>query len=93
MAYDDVTKRDEDQVCSDSELDPLVTSYELNNWPWGPNCYDASQLDYKCQEVNADNFLSVLKGDEDRASGPVLESDENSIIFIFYSGQGQDDGS
>ena len=49
-------------------------------------------LDYKGSEVNANNFFSVLRGKKDQASGPVLETDENSIIFIFYSGEGKENG-
>ena len=82
MAYDSVAQSDDNPVKGD-----------IFNWPDGPNCYNAPQLDYKGQEANADNFLSVLKGEKDRASGPVLETNENSIIFIFYSGDGKEDGA
>ena len=39
------------------------------------------------------NFISVLKGDKDRASGVVLETNENSTVFIFYSGAGETNGA
>ena len=82
MAYDDVAQSDDN---------PLKGT--LFNWPDAPNCYDAPQIDYKGEMANAENFLSVLKGNKDRASGPVLETDENSIIFIFYSGEGELSGA
>ena len=65
----------------------------LYNWPGGASCASAINPDYTGEDVNANNFINVLKGDEDRASGPVLKTDENSTIFIFYSGEGKDDGA
>ena len=61
------------------------------NWPHGPALVSQNP-DYSGQEVNANNFYAVLKGKKDQASGPVLETNENSIIFIFYSGEGMENG-
>ena len=36
--------------------------------------------------MTKDTFLAVLKGDAAAAGGPVLGSNENSTVFIFYSG-------
>ena len=82
MAYNDI---------ADNSLNPVKN--DIFNWPDGPNCYNDAQLDYRGEEVTAANFLSVLKGEKDRATGPVLQTNENSTVFIFYSGGGHADGS
>lgn len=83
MSYNDVEQ---------DENNPLNKyGYRMQNWPSGSFLVDQNP-DYKGQEVNADNFYSVLKGKKDQASGPVLETDENSTIFIFYSGEGTENG-
>ena len=75
MAYTDVAYSDDNPYKGD-----------LYNWPTGPNCYNEPQVDYKGSEASADNFYSILKGDKHR--GPVLQTNEDSIIFIFYTGEG-----
>ena len=42
--------------------------------------------------MTAAKFLAVLKGDGATAGGPVLASNENSTVFIFYSGPASQKG-
>ena len=42
--------------------------------------------------MTKDTFLAVLKGDSATAGGPVLGSNENSTVFIFYSGPASQPG-
>ena len=44
------------------------------------------QFDYEGDSVTKDKFIAILKGDSATAGGPVLGSDENSKVFIFFSG-------
>ena len=53
----------------------------------GVNVYDESDIDYQGNEVNSTNFLKVLLGD-DTASGPVLKSDEDSHVFVYFVDHG-----
>ena len=53
--------------------------------------YDAANVyvsgaDYYDINVTAENFYNVLLGDE--SNGPALKSDENSHVFVYYSGNG-----
>ena len=59
---------------------------DVFNWPTAPNCYNADQFDYQGDNVTAAKFLGVLKGDTNAAGGPVLKSNSDSTVFIFYSG-------
>ena len=38
--------------------------------------------------MTAANFLNILKGKQTTTGGPVLKSDENSHVFVFYSDHG-----
>ena len=38
--------------------------------------------------MTAEKFLAVLKGDDSTAGGPVLQSNKDSTVFVFYSGVG-----
>ena len=53
----------------------------------GVNVYDRSEIDYRGFDVNRDNFFKVLLGDTS-APGPVLKSDENSRVFVYYTDHG-----
>ena len=37
--------------------------------------------------MTAEKFVAILKGDSNLAGGPVLKSNSNSTVFIFYSGR------
>eukprot|EP01084_Bolivina_argentea_P262450 443824_1 len=80
MMYDDV-------AWSDSNPFPG----QLFNEPGGSDVYTGIHIDYKAEDVTADNFLSVLKGTPiaNRPELPVLNhtlSTDN--IFIYYSDHG-----
>ena len=51
------------------------------------NVYDADYVDYTGAETNKSNFFKVLLGDTS-ASGPVLKSDENSRVFVYFVDHG-----
>jgi len=51
------------------------------------NLYDASEIDYRGDLVNKENFFKVLMGD-DSAPGPVLKSDSDSKVFVFFVDHG-----
>ena len=60
----------------------------IYNWPTGPNAYTGEGMDYTGTDVTKANFIGVLKGDTAAvtAGKPVLQTDANSKIFLFYSG-------
>ena len=47
------------------------------------NVYNADNVDYTGAEVNKENFFNVLFG-YSSGSGPVLGSDENSRVFVYF---------
>ena len=77
MAYDDI---------ANNRQNPLPG--QLFNKTDGPNVYDASVVDYKGKDVTAEKFLAVLTGDAATAGGRVLESNENSNVFVYYTDHG-----
>ena len=42
--------------------------------------------------MTKDRFLSILKADATAAGGPVLGSNENSTVFVFFSGPASEAG-
>lgn len=50
--------------------------------------YDQTNIDYSKRQVTAENFLAVLTGDSDTAGGKVLQSNENSQVFVYYADHG-----
>ena len=52
----------------------------------GVNVYDKSEIDYSGTDVNKENFLNVLLGDD--SNGPALKSDENSKVFVYFVDHG-----
>ena len=80
MMYDDVAW---------SDSNPFKG--QLYNEPNGNDVYNDIHIDYKGEDVTADNFLSVLKGIpiENRPELPVLNNtspDDN--IFVYFSDHG-----
>ena len=68
---------------------------DIYNWPTADNCYSSDdEMDYTGDKCTADIFLAVLKGDSTGTTGggPVLKSDANSTVFIFYSGASAGEG-
>jgi len=80
LAYDDI---------ADSRFNPFPGQLFNKPDPSGPgvNVYDQSHIDYSGSQVNKSNFLKVLLGD-DSASGPVLQSNENSRVFVYFVDHG-----
>ena len=79
LAYDDI---------ANSQFNPFPG--QLFNAPSdgpGENVYDASHIDYRGGDVTKATFTKVLTGDE-TAGGPVLRSDSNSKVFVFFSDHG-----
>ena len=77
MVYDDIATN------TDNPIQGM-----LFNSPTGDNVYNEIQINYSGNQVNKETFLAVLKGDAETAGGPVLESNEESKVFIFYSDHG-----
>ena len=59
------------------------------NEPNGENLYHDLSKDYIGSEVTVDNFLRVLKGDQQLASKgkKVLKSKSDENVLIYYSGK------
>eukprot|EP00746_Dinoflagellata_sp_MGD_P005263 gnl/MRDRNA2_/MRDRNA2_110198_c0_seq1.p1 gnl/MRDRNA2_/MRDRNA2_110198_c0~~gnl/MRDRNA2_/MRDRNA2_110198_c0_seq1.p1 ORF type:complete len:442 (-),score=102.21 gnl/MRDRNA2_/MRDRNA2_110198_c0_seq1:41-1366(-) len=53
----------------------------------GVDVYEGCKIDYTGKDVNAKNFLKVLKGDS-TASGPVLKSTSNDKVFVYFADHG-----
>ena len=81
MAYNDIAHND---------LNPQKGF--VYNWPTSRNGWNQVQFDYEGDNVTREKFLAVLKGDAAAAGGPVLGSNENSNVFIFYSGPASVEG-
>eukprot|EP00771_Trimastix_marina_P000620 gnl/Trimastix_PCT/164.p1 GENE.gnl/Trimastix_PCT/164~~gnl/Trimastix_PCT/164.p1 ORF type:complete len:404 (-),score=155.89 gnl/Trimastix_PCT/164:121-1332(-) len=63
--------------------------------PSGPNVYPGSdKIDYKGEDVTAENFLSILKGDKEamagKGSGRVIESGPDDEVMVYYVDHGND---
>jgi len=52
----------------------------------GVNVYDASDIDYRGDDVSKTNFFNALLGNDE--NGPALKSDENSNVFVYYNSYG-----
>jgi len=77
MSYDDI---------ANNRSNPFPG--QIFNKPNGDNVYFADDIDYRGDSVNKDVFQAVLKGDKATAGGPVLESDSNSRVFIYFADHG-----
>ncbi|XP_053094880.1 legumain-like [Pangasianodon hypophthalmus] len=81
MTYDDIANNKENPVCGN-----------IISIPNGPNVYPGVPKDYTGEEVSAENFLAVLRGDSAavKKTGPkkVIRSDKNDSIFIYLSDHG-----
>ncbi len=53
----------------------------------GKDVYAGCKISYKGKDVNAANFLKVLKGDTS-APGPVLKSTAQDHVFVYYTDHG-----
>jgi len=77
MAYDDI---------ANNSSNPYPG--QLFNRTDGPNVYNPDVVDYKGKDVTAEKFLAVLTGDAATAGGRVLQSNENSKVFVYYTDHG-----
>jgi legumain len=77
MSYDDIAQ---------NYRNPLKG--QIFNHPNGENVYFQSDISYSGAQVTTENFLAVLKGDAATAGGPVLKSDSNSKVFVYFADHG-----
>ena len=80
MAYDDIANN------SRNPFPGQIFNAPDPNGP-GVNVYDASEIDYTGNNVNKGNFFKVLLGDSS-APGPVLKSNSDSRVFVYYTDHG-----
>uniref|UniRef100_A0A0A9W6A0 legumain n=1 Tax=Lygus hesperus TaxID=30085 RepID=A0A0A9W6A0_LYGHE len=81
MMYDDIVNHPENP-----------TPGKLINKPNGTDVYAGVKIDYRGKDVNPKNFLNILKGNRTElkgiGSGRVIESDENTNIFVYFADHG-----
>jgi len=80
LAYDDI---------ANSQENPFPG--KVFNKPNGEDVYAGCHIDYTGDSVTPENFLNVLKGDKSAISGGngrVLETNENSKVFVFFTDHG-----
>ena len=78
MAYDDIATNSQNPFPG-----------QIFNHPNGENVYNADAVTYKGRAVTPDNFRHVLTGQSALVEGrPVLQSDENSKVFVYFSDHG-----
>ncbi|XP_060796361.1 legumain-like [Neoarius graeffei] len=81
MMYDDIAKNKENPVYGN-----------VINVPNGPNVYPGVPKDYTGEDVSAENFLAVVRGDSSavKKTGPkkVIQSGKYDSIFIYLSDHG-----
>lgn len=58
------------------------------NKPNGSDVYQNVPKDYVGEDVNPENFLAVLRGDQQNATGRVLNTGPNDNIFVFFADHG-----
>ncbi|KAL3108020.1 hypothetical protein niasHT_014026 [Heterodera trifolii] len=62
---------------------------KIFNVPHGEDVYEGVKIDYRGHEVNPQNFMAILLGDEKRTKGkPVLKSTGKDKVFVYTSGHG-----
>ena len=81
MAYDDVANNRSNPFPGQLFNKPTAAGTP------GVNVYDQSEIDYSGKAVNKENFFNVLLGN-DSGAGPVLGSDENSKVFVYFVDHG-----
>ena len=64
---------------------------QVFNHPDGEDVYAGVKIDYKGEEVNSENFLGVITGDESRVTAEtvkVLKTTEEDNVFIYFTDHG-----
>jgi len=64
----------------------------VRNMPDGPNLYRDVKVDYTLEGLRAEEVVSILSGQENSASGPVIDSGPGDNIYIFFVSHGSDAG-
>lgn len=81
MAYDDIANNIENPFPG-----TLYNKQCNGNDCW--NVYEGCNIDYRNKDVNKENFLRILHGEEtNTGNGRVLKTNENDTLFIFFSDQ------
>ncbi|KAL0037977.1 hypothetical protein WJX79_008146 [Trebouxia sp. C0005] len=65
--------------------------HQIFNRPGGIDVYEGVPVDYRGPDVTAENFLSVLSGQEPAVigtSGKVIKSGPEDRVFVFYADHG-----
>jgi len=85
LAYDDIANNKEN---------PFPGKVFNQPDPSGPgrNVYKGVSIDYTGDDVNPENFLAILEGDEAKVSGKgsgrVLKSTQSDNVFVYFSDHG-----
>eukprot|EP00340_Litonotus_pictus_P000628 CAMPEP_0170521566 /NCGR_PEP_ID=MMETSP0209-20121228/6949_1 /TAXON_ID=665100 ORGANISM="Litonotus pictus, Strain P1" /NCGR_SAMPLE_ID=MMETSP0209 /ASSEMBLY_ACC=CAM_ASM_000301 /LENGTH=416 /DNA_ID=CAMNT_0010808527 /DNA_START=208 /DNA_END=1455 /DNA_ORIENTATION=- len=85
MAYDDIAY---------NEMNPFKGKVFNRPDPqgFGHDYYEGVNIDYKGEDVNPQNFLSILRGDKEavkgKGNGRVLESGSEDKVFIYFADHG-----
>jgi legumain len=64
---------------------------QIFNNPKGPDVYDGVPVDYRGEQVNAENFLAVLAGEQPQvigSSGKTIKSGPKDRVFVFFADHG-----
>ncbi|KAI6204545.1 Kinesin-like protein [Aphelenchoides besseyi] len=80
MSYDDVAQ---------DESNPLRG--KLFNNPTGHDVYEGCKIDYRGEDVTAENFMTILKGNSSAVNGGngrVLQSGPNDRVFVYFADHG-----
>jgi legumain len=78
MHYDDIANNQENPKKG-----------QVINKPDGSDVYQGVPKDYTGADVNAENFLAVLKGDSSAVNGKkVIASGPNDNVFVYYADHG-----
>lgn len=54
----------------------------------GDNVYDNVQIDYRLNELNPEDFCNILTGEKTDKTPIVIDGDEGTNLFLFWSGHG-----
>lgn len=78
----------DDLARNTSNRTPGAIQYESG----GPNIYEGVQVDYRLNEVNAGDLLSILSGAKSDRLPRVIESNKGDNVYVFLAGHGNEKG-
>lgn len=65
---------------------------KIYNRPDGDDVYEGCKIDYRGNDVTPENWMKIMKGDKEGmkgvGTGKVLESNEQSNVFMYFSDHG-----